>query len=195
MTEDQLVRLNIDPSWLAPLLSVFDKYEINTTLRQASFIGQCCYESSNFTGLEENLNYSAESLTRVWPTHFNASTALDCARQPEKIGNIAYANRMGNGDISSGDGWKYRGRGLIQITGKDIYRILSAALGQDFIANPDLIKTPEFACLSAGWFWNSHSLNTFSDAKEYTLMTKAINGGVNGIETRIQLINRALSIL
>jgi putative chitinase len=194
MTEDQLVEMHIDPSWLDPLNSAFERFEINTPERQAAFIGQCAHESANFKTLQENLNYSAKGLNATWPSRFPSEDAAQpFHRQPEKIANKVYSGRMGN--LDEGDGWKYRGRGLIQLTGKDNYQLASDALGVDFIADPDLVLTKEYAALTAAWYWNKRSLNKEADAKDFTGMTKKINGGIIGLADRVAHINSALNVL
>jgi len=191
-----LESLGIDPKWAEPLQAVFDKYNINTALRQASFIGQCQHESNNFRVLEENLHYSADGLMRVWPSRFNSRVVAEAyANQPEKIANKVYAGRMGNGTEETGDGWAYHGRGLIQLTGRDNYRNCGDALGLALITNPELLSMPKGACLSAGWFWNKHGLNELADAKDFETMTKRINGGTLGLDDRIAKINKALEVL
>jgi len=199
VTADQLLKLDIDVSWLTPLQAVFDKYSINTPQRQACFIGQCAYESSNFKVIQENLNYSIQAAARTWPTHFLISDAsINPAwydRQPEHLANRVYANRMGNGPESSGDGWKYRGRGLIQLTGHDTYNSCGEEINVNLVAYPDKVFIPEYAALSAGWFWDIKGLNALSDAGEYTQMTKRINGGVLGLAARIALINKVIEAL
>ena len=194
MTEDQLVEMHIDPSWLEPLTAAFTRFEINTPERQAAFIGQCAHESANFKTLQENLNYSAKGLNATWPSRFpSEAEAQPYHRQPEKIANKVYSGRMGN--LEDGDGWKYRGRGLIQLTGKDNYRLASDSLGVDFIADPDLVLTKEYAALTAAWYWNKRGLNKEADAKDFTGMTKKINGGVIGLADRVAHINTALGVL
>jgi putative chitinase len=194
MTEDQLVEMHIDPSWLDPLTAAFTRFEINTPERQAAFIGQCAHESANFKTLQENLNYSAKGLNATWPSRFpSEAEAQPYHRQPEKIANKVYSGRMGN--LEEGDGWKYRGRGLIQLTGKDNYRLASDALGVNFIADPDLVLTKEYAALTAAWYWNKRGLNKEADAKDFTGMTKKINGGVIGLADRVAHINTALGVL
>ena len=194
MTEDQLVEMHIDPSWFEPLESCFFRFEINTPERQAAFIGQCAHESANFKTLQENLNYSAKGLRGTWPSRFpSEAEAQPYHRQPEKIANKVYSGRMGN--TEEGDGWKYRGRGLIQLTGKDNYRLASDALGVDFIADPDLVLTKEYAALTAAWFWDKNRLNAFADANDIERMTKKINGGIIGLDDRKKHIAHALEVL
>jgi len=189
-----LEALGIDPKWAEPLQTVFDKYGMNTLIRQASFIGQCQHESNNFRTLEENLHYSAAGLMRVWPSRFPSPYVADqFANNPEKIANKVYAGRMGN--TEEGDGWAYHGRGLIQLTGRDNYKNCGDALGLALITNPELLAMPRGAALSAGWFWNKHGLNELADAKDFETMTKRINGGTLGLDDRIAKINKALEIL
>ena len=194
MTEDQLKEMHIDPSWLEPLTTAFQRFDISTPERQAAFIGQCAHESGNFKTLQENLNYSAKGLNATWPSRFASEEAAQpFHRNPEKIANKVYSGRMGNTD--EGDGWKYRGRGLIQLTGKDNYRLASDALGVDFVANPDLVLSKEYAALTAAWYWNKRGLNKEADAKDFTGMTKKINGGTIGLADRVAHINTALNVL
>jgi putative chitinase len=194
MTEDQLKEMHIDPYWLEPLTAAFQRFDISTPERQAAFIGQCAHESGNFKTLQENLNYSAKGLHATWPSRFASEEAAQpFHRNPEKIANKVYAGRMGNTD--EGDGWKYRGRGLIQLTGKDNYRLASDALGVDFVANPDLVLSKEHAALTAAWYWNKRGLNKEADAKDFTGMTKKFNGGVIGLADRVAHINSALNVL
>jgi putative chitinase len=189
-----LEALGIDSKWADPLQAVFDKYGINTPIRQASFIGQCQHESNNFRVLEENLHYSADGLMRVWPSRFpDRSVAEQYANNPEKIANKVYAGRLGN--TEEGDGWAYHGRGLIQLTGRDNYRNCGDALGLALITNPELLAMPKGAALSAGWFWNKHGLNDLADNRDFETMTKRINGGTLGLDDRIAKINKALEVL
>ena len=193
---DTLAKLKISLDWAAPLEEAFFRYEISTPARQAAFIGQCAHESGNFTKLEENMNYSAEGLMKTWPSRFpTLEAAQPYHRNPEKIANKVYAGRMGNGPEETGEGWLYHGRGLIQLTGKDNYTQVSDALLQDFIYSPDLILAPRWAALTAGWYWNKRNLNKEADAKDYTGMTKKINGGTIGLEDRVAHINHALSTM
>jgi len=193
---DALTKLKIDPSWAEPLAEVFHRYEINTPARQAAFIGQCAHESMNFKTLEENLNYSAEALMRTWPSRFpTLEVAQQYARNPEKIANKVYGGRMGNGTEETGDGWLYHGRGLIQLTGKDNYTLAGDALNMDFIHSPDYLLVPKYAALTAGWYWNKRQLNKEADAKDYTGMTKKINGGTIGLDDRIAHIKHAQEVM
>ena len=193
MTNDQLKLLGIDEKWLQPLIDVFEKYQINTIKRQASFIGQCQYESNNFKTLEENLHYSPQRLVAVFPSRFpNIESAIEF-NTPEKIANKIYGGRMGN--LEDGEGYKFRGRGLVQLTGRDSYIAFANATGIDAINNPDLILQTENAVLYAGWFWNKRNLNSLADIEDYKTMTQRINGGLIGLDDRIQKINKILSIL
>ena len=193
---DTLTKLKIDPVWAEPLAEVFHRYEINTPARQAAFIGQCAHESANFTKLEENLNYSAEGLMKTWPSRFpTLEFAQQYARNPEKIANRVYGGRMGNGTEETGDGWLYHGRGLIQLTGKDNYMLASDALNMDFIHTPDYLLVPKYAALTAGWYWNKRQLNKEADAKDYTGMTRKINGGTIGLDDRIAHIKHAQEVM
>jgi putative chitinase len=196
ITAEQLKELHIDGDWLEPLIEVFHRYEINTPLRMAAFIGQCAHESGDFKTLRENLNYSAEALCRVWPSRFpSLKDAQPYHRNPDMIADKVYGGRMGNGTEETGDGSLYCGRGLIQLTGKDNYRMASDALGEDLVASPDLVCGPRFAALTAGWYWNKRGLNKEADAKDYVGMTKKINGGTIGLDDRIKHINDALAVL
>jgi len=194
MNVDNLKALGIDEKWLQPLLDTFIKYNISTTQRQASFIGQCQHESNNFRTLEENLHYSADGLMRTWPSRFpSRDVAEQFANNPEKIANKVYAGRMGN--TEDGDGWAYHGRGLIQLTGRDNYTAAAQSLGYSYIDNPELLLQPKHAVLTAGWFWNKKGLNELADAQEYGQMTKRINGGTLGLDDRIAKITKAKQIL
>jgi putative chitinase len=196
ITADHLAKLHIAPEWLEPLIEVFHRYEINTPLRMAAFIGQCAHESGNFKTLRENLNYSAESLCKVWPSRFpTLDVAKPYHRNPDMIANKVYGGRMGNGTEETGDGSLYCGRGLIQLTGKDNYRLASDALGEDLVSSPDLVCGPRYAALTAGWYWNKRGLNKEADAKDYEGMTKKINGGTIGLEDRKKHIAEALAVL
>jgi len=194
MTYDQLDALGIDHKWLGPLEETFAKYGINTTQRQACFIGQCAHESGNFKILQENLNYSAEGLMKTWPSRFpTLEIANQYARQPAKIAGKVYNGRLGN--TSEEEAAKYLGRGLIQLTGKENYANCGSGIGVDLLSNPDLLSTAEYACLSAGWFWNKKGLNDLADTGDYETMTKRINGGLIGLDDRKAKIAKAKEIL
>ncbi len=193
---DQLRQLHIDPVWEAALNTTFDRFDISTPFRQAAFIGQAAHESGNFKMLVENLNYRAETLMKVWPKRFpTLEFAKQYERDPKKIANSVYANRMGNRDEASGDGFRFRGRGLFQTTGHAGYYHAGQALGEDFVMQPDLVATPQYAALTAGFFWSTHKLNQYADSRDYKMMTKKINGAYIGLEDRMKHINHALTVL
>jgi putative chitinase len=194
MIESQLLALGIEGKWLEPLLETFEKYDINTPKRQACFIGQAMHESGGFKHMVENLNYSAKGLMATWPSRFpDMDTAEKYERNPEKIANKVYSGRMGN--TEDGDGWKYRGRGIFQLTGKENYKNCSDGIGVDLIANPELLQEPKCAALSAGWYYNKRNLNQYADIMDIETMTKRINGGTIGLEDRKAKINKVLDIL
>jgi putative chitinase len=194
MIEAQLLALGIEGKWFEPLQETFEKYQINTPKRQACFIGQCMHESGGFKQLKENLNYSAKALMNTWPSRFpDADTAEKFERNPEKIAGKVYNGRMGN--TSPEEAAAFIGRGLIQLTGKDNYRAFGDAIGEDLVANPQLVEEPRYAALSAGWFFNKRNLNALADVMDITTMTIRINGGKIGIDDRIAKINKALDIL
>ena len=175
------------------LNTAMGKYGIVTRLRIAAFIAQIGHESGQLTRLVENLNYSAEGLMKTWPSRFDLVRATAAARKPEQIANIAYGGRMGN--TAPGDGWKYRGRGLIQATGKTNYAACEEALGFDLITHPELLEQPQYAALSAAWYWSVNGLNTLADAGDLTKITRRINGGLNGQADRQALYDKALKVL
>lgn len=182
--------------WHNALCEICPKYEIDTELRLAAFIAQCAHESGNFRILRENLNYRAESLMKTWPSRFpTLEIARQYARNPEKIANKVYANRMGNRDEASGDGWRYLGRGLIQLTGKENYQWFAASLEMDVEDLPEYMMTFEGAVQSACFYWESNNLNKFADNRDIKGLTKAINGGYIGLEDRIKHYNHALHVL
>ena len=171
--------------WVDALNVTCEKFEINTPERIAGFLSQIGHESGGLKFVIENLNYSAPALRTVFGKYFHDdSQANACARQPQKIADKVYANRMGNGDEDSGDGFKYRGRGLIQLTGKDNYTAFGNACGVDAVSHPEIVESPDAAALSAGWFWSTHRLNALADASDVEGMTRRINGGLNGIDDR-----------
>ena len=195
MNIEQLRQLDIPEEWFEPFQETFARFEINTALRKAAFIGQCGHESGGFRVLEENLNYKPEALMRVWPSRFDAENVDEYAHEPEKIANKVYAGRMGNGNEESGEGWKYHGRGIIQLTGKDNYTLCGDSLQADLLHHPELLVGQQYAALSAGWFWRKHGLNELADTKQYETMTKRINGGLLGQDDRLKRINHALEVL
>jgi len=192
MTPQQLDKLGIDHKWLDPLNETFAKYDISTPKRQACFIGQCMHESGGFRLTKENLNYSAASLMKTWPSRFpDMDTAEKYEHNPTKIASKVYMGRMGN--TTPEEAGMYIGRGLIQLTGKDNYKAASDALGVDLLANPQLVEEPRYAALTAGWYWNKKGLNALVDDIE--TMTKRINGGLIGLDDRKAKINMALNSL
>lgn len=199
MTKDQLKQLlpknpYID-NWYNALSQLLPDYEINTAQRMAAFMAQCAHESGNFMFLQENLNYKAASLRKVFPKYFpDDATAQAYEKKPEKIANRIYANRMGNGPEESGDGWRYRGRGLIQVTGKHNYTWFAASLEIQPEEAAEYMQTFEGAAQSACWFWESNKLNQWADAGDIVTLTKKINGGTIGLEDRIKHYEHALHI-
>lgn len=172
------------------------EFEIDSPRRLAAFLAQCAHESGLFAHVRENLNYSAQGLRGIWPKRFpTLAAAQPYHRNPQKIANKVYADRMGNGPESSGDGWAYRGRGLIQLTGKSNYIACSAGLEYDVVADPDYLETTEGAARSAAWFWYSRNLNKWADLGDIKTMTKLINGGYIGLEEREHFYHSALSVL
>ena len=165
--------------------SLLDEYQINTPKRVAAFLAQCGHESGGFVFVTENLNYSASGLQRVFPKYFpTMEIAKQYERNPKKIASRVYANRMGNGDEASAEGWKFRGRGILQLTGKDNYFWFAASLDMTPEQAVDYLETFEGAAQSACWFWETNKLNKFCDANDFKGLTKAINGGYIGLEDR-----------
>jgi putative chitinase len=182
--------------WVESLNNVLPEYEINTPDRIAMFIAQCGHESMDFRVLQENLNYRWESLRRVFPKYFsNDDLARQYAHKPEMIANRVYGNRMGNGPEESGDGFKYSGKGLIQLTGKYNYTNFANSIGMSLEEVPEYLITFEGAVKSACWFWNQSDLNSWSDQQDVRTVTKKINGGFNGLEDRILRYDRNVVIL
>jgi putative chitinase len=197
--------------WIDGLNEACERFSIDTPERAAAFVAQCSHESGHFKATVENLNYSADALARVWPSRFRRRQpgeaegimrgadgkriAEDYARKPELIANAAYSDRMGNGDEASGDGWRHRGMGLIQLTGKANHMAYLKQVGAEeaHMEDPMLISKPPHAALSAGWFWMRNGLNALADARDIVGMTKRINGGTIGLEDRQKLYAAALS--
>jgi putative chitinase len=199
-TENQLAQLipgnNNISEWWAAMCDILPRYEINTIERVAAFIAQCAHESNNFRFLQENLNYSAEGLMRTWPSRFTSlEFANRYARQPEKIANLAYANRMGNGPESSGDGWRYRGQGLIQLTGKTNQERFAESVGLTLDDMENFLGTYTGAIESACWFWQTNNLNHLSDIGDIDRISRVINGGTHGIDDRRNRYKQALDVL
>jgi len=182
--------------WYHALSQALPDYDINTTPRVAAFLAQCGHESGDFIFLQENLNYKAESLMRVWPKYFpNMEIANQYAHNPEKIANRAYAGRMGNGPEESGDGWAHCGRGLIQLTGRANYQAFADSIETPIQDIPHYLATFEGAVQSACWFWESNNLNAVADAGDMVKMTKIINGGTLGLDDRVARFNKITNIL
>lgn len=188
----------IPDSVILQIDSVKEKFNINTGLRLAHFLAQTGHESGNFTVAKENLSYSAERLQVIFKKYFTAESAAEYARKADKIANIVYANRMGNGNQASGEGYKFRGRGFIQLTGKDNYTAFDKTVDDDILANPDLVAT-KYPLLSAAWFWNKNKINTIADegatSEVVAKVTKKINGGVIGLDDRIKHFNQFHNLL
>lgn len=183
--------------WTPHIVVAATRFEFEKPARLAMWIAQCGHESQGFLKLVENMNYSATGLRKTWPTRFpNEVIAAKYARKPEKIANYVYADRMGNGDEQSGDGWRYRGRGLLQLTGKDAYQDCSDYFGVDFVAQPELLSQPNWAALSSGWIWAIFKgCNPLADDHDLVAVTKRINGGLKGLEDRRERWERAKAAL
>ncbi|HTO65560.1 MAG TPA: glycoside hydrolase family 19 protein [Bradyrhizobium sp.] len=182
--------------WLDHLNCAMTAQEINGPMRLAAFLAHVAVESGELRIVVENMNYSVERLMAVWPARFpTAEVAAPFAHDPEKLGNFAYANRLGNGPPNSGDGFRYRGRGLLQATGKDHYREAGAALGVNFLATPELLEKPELAAKEAAWWWRKRGLNAIADAAQFRKSTIVINGGLTGYSDRVAYWRRALAVL
>jgi len=201
VSPDQLKKMHIDPSLADAFNETFQRFGINTPVQQASWIGQCGHECGNFKILEENLNYRAATLLKLFPRTpkrawgFTPEEAAAYEKQPQKIANRIYGNRMGNRDEASGDGYRFRGSGFLQLTGHSNFYHAGQALGEDFVMQPELVRTPKYAAMTAGWFWQTHKLNQYADSRDFLMMTKKINGGTIGLDDRIRHINHALDIL
>jgi len=183
--------------YVEPLNLVGEHYGLfENPKRMAAFLAQIAHESGGFNFTKENLNYSAQALMKTWPKRFpTTAVANQYARNQEKIANKVYANRMGNGTESSGDGFKYRGRGLIQLTGKDNYRKFANAIDKTLEETVLYLETPEGAVSSAGWFWDVNKLNIYADKNDFVGLTRRINGGTNGLADRKHHYDIALKAL
>lgn len=181
--------------WVFAINAAMERYSIDTPKRRAQFIAQIGHESGALARLYENLNYSAARLLEIFPRYFSSSEATKYSFHPDKIANRVYALRYGNGDEESGDGWRYRGRGLIQLTFRENYKTCGEALGVNLIHNPDMLAMPEHAAMSAAWYWYAHGCNAMADAGEIRGITRVINGGYRGLDDRIALFVRVNSIL
>jgi len=215
------VKQDVAEKWIEAIKETCARFEIDTERKVAAFLAQCAHESGGFTMLVENLNYSADTMAVVWPNRFAVlgpdkkpvkkdgknqpnKFALALHRKPEAIANVVYANRMGNGPTESGEGWLYRGRGLKQLTGKDNVTRCSQALGVDLVGQPDLLTTPRYAALSAGWFWSSNGCGNIIDGNQctrssidadFTALTKKINGGTIGLADRRARFDRVIAAM
>lgn len=213
--------IEVARKFLPFFLAILPNFEINSLERVSAFLAQTAHESALFTRLEENLNYSSEGLANTWPKRYalvdnqNSSKssqkpvyaknkvgrylpnplAIKLNRKPSSIANNVYASRMGNGDENSGEGWKYRGKGLIQLTGKSNHVLLTLNTGIDFVSQPELLLDPVFAVLSAAWYWKYSSLNQLADKEDIENISKVINGGSIGLSERIKLYNQIKSKL
>ncbi|MFU5037089.1 glycoside hydrolase family 19 protein [Pseudomonas aeruginosa] len=206
ITEQQLLQIFPNAGhragFFVPALNVaMERFGITAPVRVAAFLAQVGHESSQLTRLVENLNYSAQGLAATWPSRYRGADgkpnalALNLARHPQAIANNTYASRNGNGDEASGDGWRYRGRGLLQITGRANYRAAAGGLDQPLEVEPELLEQPEWAALSAAWWWAAHDLNELADRGEFAAITRLINGGTNGQAERLELWERAKRVL
>ena len=196
VTAEQLAKLHIGSQWVDALNETFDRFGIDSIKKQAAFIGQCGHECGNFKVLEENLNYRAETLMKLWPKRFpTLEFAKQYEKNPRKIANSVYSNRMGNRDEASGDGYRFRGRGCIQLTGHANYFHAGKALGVDLVLQPDLVASPQYAALTAGFFWSTHGCNEIAQAADWVKLTKKINGGTIGLQDRIKHTEEALAVL
>jgi putative chitinase len=181
--------------WVAPLQAACDKYQINAPLRVAAFLAQCGVESARLTAVSENLNYSAAGLLSTFPTHFDEAEAEQYANKPPMIANRVYANRYGNGDEASGDGWTYRARALIGITFHDNYVLCGLGIDLPLLDQPELLEQPANSATAAAWWWANHNLNALADAQQFQQITRAINGGLNGYSERLALYTAAKAAL
>lgn len=182
-------------SYIRPLNDVCGNYEINTNERIAMFLTQVGHESAGLSVIEENLNYRADRLNIIFPKYFRDVNVADYAHNPQKIANRVYANRMGNGNELSGDGFKFRGRGLIQLTGKNNYSAFALDMRLSIDEAIQYLTTPTGAAISAGWFWNKNGLNQWADNSDVLTVTRKINGGTNGLEERVHLFKQAMGLL
>lgn len=178
---------------------IMEKFSLNTNLRLAHFLSQCAHESGNFKAVTENLNYSSKGLRSIFGKYFKDDViAKSYERKPEKIANRVYGSRMGNGDEASGDGWKFRGRGYIQLTGKDNYSQFDKVVEDDILANPDLVAT-KYPLMSAAFFFEKNNLwkicDGGADKEDVIALTKRINGGTHGLEDRLAKFNLFNSLL
>ena len=201
LTKDHIIHIlhgNADAAaWADAALEILPKYEINTPNRIAGFFAQTCHESMNFSVLSENLSYRKETLEKLFSKYFSKAgrNAADYEKQPEKIANVIYANRLGNGDTASGEGFAFRGRGIIQLTGKDNYTAFGKSVGMTAEQVIDYVQTKKGALESACWYWNSRNINAACDANDITKASKLVNGGTIGLEDRKRHYEQALAVL
>lgn len=197
-TLSEILKGNPDiDQWLEAMQEMFPKYEINTLNRVAGFIAQTAHESNNYKVLSENLNYSSQALDSLFSKYFAKAgrNSADYHRQPEKIANVIYANRMDNGDTASGDGWRFRGGGILQLTGRHNYTEFGKTVDMTAEQATDYVRTKKGAIESACWFWKTNGLNKFCDADDIVGMTKRINGGTIGLEDRKKHYQHAQEVL
>lgn len=198
LNQNQIYKLfpHLDWDWYEALL-LLDDFDINTPLRISHFLAQTSHESNDYKVLVENLNYAEKGLLSTFKKYFTPEQAKLFARKPEKIANRVYANRLGNGPEDSGDGYRYRGRGAIQITGKANYKNCSEYLFNDdiLLTNPEMLQEPKYAILSACWYWEINNLNKIADGNNIEIITKKINGGTNGLVDRMKRFDRIYSII
>lgn len=206
------IKRDVAERWLPHVQAALDRFGIESPRQVAAWLAQTAHESGGYTMLVENLNYRAATMAACWPKRFAEAGpdgkpkrndkgalipnkfALALERKPEAIANVVYANRMGNGPTESGDGWLYRGRGLKQLTGKNNHRACSKGLGVDLVENPDLLLEPQWAAMSAAWFWASNNCNPLADADDFVGLTKRINGGTIGLPDRQARYNACLRV-
>ncbi len=180
--------------FVEPLNNCLKEFKIDTPKRVSAFIAQCAHESQGFTRLEENLNYSEEGLLKTFPKRISKEHAKLLERNPIAIANYIYANRYGNGDFQSGDGWRYRGRGLIMLTFKNNYKACGVSLGLTLVETPDIVAQPKIACEVAGWYWRTHNCNALADKEDFGKITQIINGGNTGLSDRLRYWERAKEV-
>jgi putative chitinase len=197
-------RCKAPQQWADALNPALGKFGITSSARLSSFLAQTGYESGQFNRLTESLNYTTpQRLMKVWPKRFpTEASALPFVSNESKLANFVYANRLGNGDSASGDGFRFRGRGIIQITGRSNYTAAADVLALDLIGNPDLLLRPEHAAMSAAWFWNSRGLNALADdgtddddLEDFAEITRRINGGTVGLKERLAVLNQITTSL
>ena len=201
------IRHALAVEWLPHISQAAHRYQIDANPRRlAAWIATIAHESARLTSVVESLNYSAEGLAQTWPSRYKSKNtigsqvmpnalAVRIAHNPEQIANLTYAVRMGNGSAGSGDGWRYRGRGLIQITGRANYEATSKAIGEDFVSQPEQLEHPHYAALSAAEWWHRHGCNELADTGDMAAVTRKVNGGLTGIDDRLKLYSAALAYM